>query len=102
MVNQGLRRRSPAAPRHSPFALLIASAMHSGGIKRKAERRAAIESALRTVAFEQAGMSALADALNGALAEPFAGAVELLSAVTGRVIVTGVGKSGHIGSKIAA
>jgi arabinose-5-phosphate isomerase len=75
--------------------------MHSGGIKRK-PRRAAIESALRTVSFEQAGMTALAEALNGTLAEPFARAVETLSTLQGRVIVTGVGKSGHIGSKIAA
>ena len=37
-----------------------------------------------------------------ALAEPFAVAVELMSGHQGRVIVTGVGKSGHIGSKIAA
>jgi arabinose-5-phosphate isomerase len=76
--------------------------MHSAVVRKKAERRAAIESALRTVAFEQAGMAALAEALAGALAEPFAAAVETLSVLRGRVIVTGVGKSGHIGSKIAA
>jgi arabinose-5-phosphate isomerase len=76
--------------------------MHSGGIKKSSQRRAAIESALRTVAFEQAGMAALAEALSGGLAEPFVRAVEILSTLQGRVIVTGVGKSGHIGSKIAA
>ena len=76
--------------------------MHSGGVKKGAERQAAIASALRTVTTEQAGMAALAEALNGPLAEPFARAVETLSVITGRVIVTGVGKSGHIGSKIAA
>ena len=76
--------------------------MHSGGSKRTTERQAAIASAMRTVTTEQAGMAALAEALNGGLAEPFARAVEVLSALTGRVIVTGVGKSGHIGSKIAA
>src|SRR4051794_29521692 len=70
---------------------LSASAMHSGGTKGTTERQAAIASALRTVAFEQAGMAALADALNGGLAEPFARAVEALSALHGRVIVTGVG-----------
>ena len=76
--------------------------MHSGGSKGKAERQAAIASALRTVTTEQAGMAALAEALLGGLAEPFARAVEVLSVISGRVIVTGVGKSHHIGSKIAA
>ena len=76
--------------------------MHSGGTKGTTERQAAIASALRTVTTEQAGMAALAEALLGGLAEPFARAVEVLSVISGRVIVTGVGKSGHIGSKIAA
>jgi arabinose-5-phosphate isomerase len=70
--------------------------------KRKPEREASIASALRTVRIEQAGVAALADALENGVAGPFAEAVELLSQINGRVIVTGVGKSGHIGSKIAA
>jgi arabinose-5-phosphate isomerase len=37
-----------------------------------------------------------------ALGEPFTRAVETLGSISGRVIVTGVGKSGHIGAKIAA
>jgi arabinose-5-phosphate isomerase len=85
-----------------PPNAVIAAAMHSIVARKKAERQAAIESALRTVAFEQAGMAALAEALAGGLAEPFAAAVETLSVLRGRVIVTGVGKSGHIGTKIAA
>jgi arabinose-5-phosphate isomerase len=36
------------------------------------------------------------------LGEPFARAVELLAGCQGRVIVSGMGKSGHIGRKIAA
>ena len=76
--------------------------MHSGGTKGTAGRQAAIASALRTVTTEQAGMAALAEALKAGLAEPFGRAVETLSVISGRVIVTGVGKSGHIGSKIAA
>src|SRR5262245_44018375 len=70
------------------------SAMHPGATTKRAERQAAIESALRTVAFEQAGMVALAEALTAGLAEPFSIAVETLSVLRGRVIVTGVGKSG--------
>jgi len=77
--------------------------MHAETLKkRKPEREASIASALRTVRTEQAGVAALADALENGVAGPFAEAVELLSQINGRVIVTGVGKSGHIGSKIAA
>ncbi|TIU52235.1 MAG: SIS domain-containing protein, partial [Mesorhizobium sp.] len=77
--------------------------MHAGSPERKQpDRQAAIESALRTVATEQAGMAALAAGLADGLAEPFAAAIDLISRIAGRVIVTGVGKSGHIGSKIAA
>ncbi|UCI09159.1 KpsF/GutQ family sugar-phosphate isomerase [Mesorhizobium sp. B1-1-8] len=77
--------------------------MHAGSPKREQpDGRAAIESALRTVATEQAGVTALAAALENGLAEPFARSIELIARIEGRVIVTGVGKSGHIGSKIAA
>jgi arabinose-5-phosphate isomerase len=65
-------------------------------------RTAAIRSALRTISTEQAGLSALVEALGNGLSESFAEAVDRLSGIAGRVIVTGVGKSGHIGSKIAA
>jgi arabinose-5-phosphate isomerase len=76
--------------------------MHAGSLKTPAGAEAAIASALRTVTIEQSGLSALAAALDNGLSEPFARAVEILSTIHGRVIVTGVGKSGHIGSKIAA
>ncbi len=66
------------------------------------DRQASIASALRTIATEKAGMEALAAALENGLSEPFARAVEILAGIGGRVIVTGVGKSGHIGSKLAA
>jgi arabinose-5-phosphate isomerase len=66
------------------------------------DRQASIASALRTVSTERAGIEALAGALENGLAEPFAQAVDVLSTIEGRVIVTGVGKSGHIGSKLAA
>ncbi|HOV03604.1 MAG TPA: KpsF/GutQ family sugar-phosphate isomerase [Kaistiaceae bacterium] len=65
-------------------------------------QRLAIASARRTFAVEQQGIGALADALEGPLAKPFADALGLVLAATGRVIVTGMGKSGHVGTKIAA
>lgn len=59
-------------------------------------------SAARTLDTETAGLAALGRALRGELAAPFAEAVRLIQAATGRVIVTGMGKSGHVGCKIAA
>lgn len=76
--------------------------MHANSLKKAPDRQASIASALRTVATEQAGIAALAAALENGLAEPFANAVEILAQIKSRVIITGVGKSGHIGSKIAA
>jgi arabinose-5-phosphate isomerase len=61
-----------------------------------------LESALRTIRTEMGGLGALAEAFEADLAEPFRQAVELLAGIGGRVIVTGMGKSGHIGTKIAA
>jgi len=76
--------------------------MHGNLILKSDEKRAAILSAARTLSTEQAVIAALAAALENGLSEPFAEAVERVAGITGRVIVTGVGKSGHIGSKIAA
>ncbi|MGN6469818.1 MAG: KpsF/GutQ family sugar-phosphate isomerase [Rhizobiaceae bacterium] len=76
--------------------------MHGRFMLKADDKRAAILSAARTVSTEQAGVAALAAALDNGLSEPFAEAVERIAGITGRVIVTGVGKSGHIGSKLAA
>jgi arabinose-5-phosphate isomerase len=61
-----------------------------------------VRSALRTLDAEGSGIAALAAALDGVLGERFADAVELLRGIRGRAIVTGMGKSGHIGRKVAA
>ena len=63
---------------------------------------ASVASALRTLEIEADGLRALIDAVSGPLAEPMAKAVDLLKAARGRVIVTGIGKSGHVGQKLAA
>ena len=62
----------------------------------------AMQSALRTLSTERDGLGALTDALQNGLGEPFAAAIAAMRGVSGRVIVSGVGKSGHIGSKMAA
>jgi arabinose-5-phosphate isomerase len=51
---------------------------------------------------EAEALRALADRLAGPMAASFARAIDLLHACTGRVVVTGMGKSGIIGRKIAA
>jgi arabinose-5-phosphate isomerase len=62
----------------------------------------AVASALRTIETERDGLSALMSALGDGLSAPFAAAVALIAEASGRVIVTGMGKSGHIGRKITA
>ncbi|CAM3794693.1 KpsF/GutQ family sugar-phosphate isomerase [Parendozoicomonas haliclonae] len=57
-----------------------------------------IASGRRTIAIEQASVAALLERIN----EDFSKACKLLLACKGRVVVTGMGKSGHIGNKIAA
>jgi arabinose-5-phosphate isomerase len=57
------------------------------------------------VAVARRVLSTEADALgqlSASLGEPFAKAVELLAGAAGRVVCTGIGKSGHVGRKIAA
>jgi arabinose-5-phosphate isomerase len=62
----------------------------------------AVQSALRTLDAGTNGIAALAAALRGPLGTPFADAVDLIRQARGRVIVTGLGKSGHIARKVAA
>ncbi|MGH6765230.1 MAG: SIS domain-containing protein, partial [Bradyrhizobium sp.] len=63
---------------------------------------AAVQSALRTLDAEGSGIAAIAAALQGPLGTAFAAAVDLICEAKGRVIVTGLGKSGHVARKIAA
>jgi len=61
-----------------------------------------IASALRTLDNEREGVAALAAAMCDGLGAAFVAAVETIGNARGRVIVTGMGKSGHVGRKIAA
>jgi len=62
----------------------------------------AIASALRTLEAEGGGVDALKTALRDGLGGTFASAVDIIRAAQGRVIVTGMGKSGHVARKIAS
>ena len=64
--------------------------------------RKLIASAVRTLDAEASGVSALSAAIHDGLGNAFVAAVELIRGVRGRLIVTGMGKSGHVGRKIAA
>ena len=57
-----------------------------------------LDTARRVIRAEADALINLADALDGSLAQ----AVELILNARGRVIVSGIGKSGHIARKIAA
>lgn len=57
-----------------------------------------VDVAKRVIRQEVEGLQALA----ASLGQPFADAVELIHGLKGRLIISGMGKSGHIGSKIAA
>lgn len=52
----------------------------------------------RVIDLEIAGLKALIDSIDG----PVTDAISILAGVTGRVVVSGMGKSGHIARKLAA
>src|SRR5580658_115359 len=68
----------------------------------KSVTHAFIASAVRTLETEREGVVALAAAISDGLGADFVAAVETIRRSRGRVIVTGMGKSGHVGRKIAA
>jgi arabinose-5-phosphate isomerase len=61
-----------------------------------------IASARRTLEAEASGITTLSAAIHDGLGVAFTAAVELISGARGRLIVTGMGKSGHVGRKVAA
>ena len=69
---------------------------------RSPAKHALIASAMRTLDTEREGVAALAAAMCEGLGDAFVTAAETIRQARGRVIVTGMGKSGHVGRKIAA
>jgi arabinose-5-phosphate isomerase len=63
-----------------------------------ARHEADLRAARRVLRFANEALTALSDQLDGAFSE----ALDVLMAVRGRVVVSGMGKSGHVGRKIAA
>jgi arabinose-5-phosphate isomerase len=60
------------------------------------------DSLRRTVQLEADGLVALRDALDGVLGDTLIAATRMMLSKSGRCVVTGMGKSGHVGRKIAA
>ena len=58
--------------------------------------------AVRTLRIEATGLRLLEAALESDMREPFEEVCAMIAGSKGRVIVSGMGKSGHIGAKIAA
>lgn len=86
-------------PHHDGICLTADPKTPMSAIPTPAEPNAsALALAREVIAIEAGAVAALADRIDGA----FARAVELLLACHGRVVVTGVGKSGHIGRKLAS
>ena len=93
-----MRQAAPSPVPHTPEEHDAASeeaAPESGA-------RGDIASALRVLALECEGIAALSAALERDLGDAFCRAVDIIEGTAGRLIVTGMGKSGHIGRKIAA
>ncbi len=61
-----------------------------------------IRSGQQALEAEKAGLEALIAAMSDETGQAFAVAAQLIARSSGRVIVSGMGKSGHIGRKIAA
>ena len=61
-----------------------------------------LDAARRALTVEADGLRALRDALNGALGQSFVAALDVLENTKGRVVVSGMGKSGHVARKIAS
>src|ERR1700682_6493633 len=100
MLSKGKRRTPNVPPPSEPDMAHSKPLMtESSGTE---SANAAVQSALRTLDAEGSGITAISAALQSDLGGSFAGAADLIRSAKGRLIVTGLGKSGHIGRKVAA
>ncbi len=88
----------PAYPLFREHSLLYLAHMGISKLKTSNSATAPLQLAREVLSIEAREVQALAERLD----ESFVNAVELILQCRGRVVVTGIGKSGHIGNKIAA
>jgi arabinose-5-phosphate isomerase len=92
-------RRSPAVLAVAPVKRRAGGRAAAGGSRgASATAAATLAHARRVLTIEAGAIASLADRLD----DRFAEAVELIVARAGKVVVTGMGKSGHVCRKIAA
>ena len=78
------------------------SALSSGDTTSEVVPDSVSGSGLRSLQVGILAMKTLAKAFEGSLGSQFDAAAQLILRTTGRLVVSGVGKSGHIGRKVAA
>lgn len=76
----------------------VSSARPTVALEEKPDTTLALQRARAVIAIERDALQELHDRLDASFVE----ALTVMEAATGRIIVTGMGKSGHIGRKIAA
>ena len=76
----------------------VAAAGQAAALGRRSSGATDLDVARRVIRAEIRGLEGLAEALDVG----FENAIEACTGVKGRIIVTGIGKSGHVGRKIAA
>ena len=57
---------------------------------------------LKAAKTSRAGVDAIVSGLEGELGDAILESIELIASKSGRLVITGVGKSGHVGAKTAA
>jgi len=99
-----VRNRGETTGKRTKAAVVASLTAVAGPRRGRATARNAnvVKCARRTLQLEVEGLEQLVTALGGRMSGPFTEAVKILGEAYGRVIVTGIGKSGHIGQKIAA
>ncbi|MEZ5926418.1 MAG: KpsF/GutQ family sugar-phosphate isomerase [Hyphomicrobiaceae bacterium] len=86
----------------SPLVKRPAAAVAGKRLPRATAAKQPLGAALRTVELEIEGLRALETMLENGLGKAFQDAVGRIASARGRVIVSGMGKSGHVARKIAA
>lgn len=76
--------------------------MHSTNQPSDDDDKALIDSALRTLELEVGGIRALTAEMENGLRAAFVAAVKMMRGARGRVVTTGMGKSGHVATSLAA
>jgi arabinose-5-phosphate isomerase len=101
-INSGVNERRARNLTQTAFRAIKTRMAKAQPTKSTDRAPGVLDSALRTLELEGSGVDALAAALRDGLGTAFTAAIDMIRGTQGRVIVTGMGKSGHVGQKIAS